>query len=286
MAKNSVRDYSATNADNTDIQSIDISEGCSPAGINNAVREVMVDLKNVSTGAVALESPAFDSASLTGDLTFGDNDKAVFGAGSDLQIYHDGSHSYIEDVGTGELRLRGNGSVKINQYNNNEAMAIFNVNGSVDLRYDNSTKLETTASGISVFGTVTADVDIKTDKLSGVGTAGSILVTGEGNSTTTNLQQGLAKCWVNFDGTASGAAARDSFNVSGMTDNGIGDYTVTYSSALGNANYSTPSSAYNRFVGVTSAARQTASACRLDCITISANTDYSVINVAMLGDLA
>lgn len=128
--------------------------------------------------------------------------------------------------------------------------------------------------------------EVKTDKLTGVGTAGSIVVTGEGNSTTTNLQQGLAKAWVNFDGTASGAAARDSFNVSGMTDNGTGDYTVTYSSALANADYSTPSSAYNRFVGVTSAARQTASACRLDCITISANTDYSVINVAMLGDLA
>ena len=60
MAKNSVRDYSATNSSNTDIQSIDISEGCSPAGINNAIREVMVDLKNVSTGAVALETPSAD----------------------------------------------------------------------------------------------------------------------------------------------------------------------------------------------------------------------------------
>jgi len=128
--------------------------------------------------------------------------------------------------------------------------------------------------------------EVKTNKLTGTSTAGSILVTGEGNSTTTNLQQGLAKAWVNFDGTASGAAARDSFNVSGMTDNGTGDYTVTYSSALANANYSTPSSAYNRFVGVTGAARQTASACRLDCITTSANSDYSVINVSMLGDLA
>ena len=73
--------------------------------------------------------------------------------------------------------------------------------------------------------------EIKTNKLTGTSTAGSILVTGEGNSTTTNLQQGLAKAWVNFDGTASGAAARDSFNVYGMTDNGTGDNTVTYSSA-------------------------------------------------------
>ena len=49
MAKNSIRDYDATAANNQDIQSTDISEGCSPAGINNAIREVMADLKDVST---------------------------------------------------------------------------------------------------------------------------------------------------------------------------------------------------------------------------------------------
>jgi len=71
MAKNSIRDYSATNSSNTDIQSIDISEGCSPAGINNAIREVMADLKDVSTGAIALESPSADSLSVTGGLNVG-----------------------------------------------------------------------------------------------------------------------------------------------------------------------------------------------------------------------
>ena len=79
---------------------------------------------------------------------------------------------------------------------------------------------------------------LKINTLTGVSTAGSIAVTGEGNSTTTNLQQGLAKAWVNFDGTASGAAERDSFNVSGMTDNGTGDYTVTINNDFANANYS------------------------------------------------
>ena len=79
---------------------------------------------------------------------------------------------------------------------------------------------------------------LKLNTLTGASTAGSIAVTGEGNSTTTNLQQGLAKAWVNFDGTASGAASRDSFNVSGMTDNGTGDYTVTINNDFGNANYS------------------------------------------------
>ena len=70
---------------------------------------------------------------------------------------------------------------------------------------------------------------------SGIGVAASIA--GEGTAST-NLQQGLCKAWVNFDGTASGAAARDSFNVSGMTDNGTGDHTITINNDFGNANYS------------------------------------------------
>ena len=59
---------------------------------------------------------------------------------------------------------------------------------------------------------------LKVDTLTGVTTAGIIAVTGEGNSTTTNLQQGLCKAWVQFDGTATDAAARDSNNVGSMTD--------------------------------------------------------------------
>tara|TARA_Y100000385_G_scaffold194394_1_gene201226 strand:- start:422 stop:1726 length:1305 start_codon:yes stop_codon:yes gene_type:complete len=63
MAKDSIRDYSATSSDNSDIQSVDISEGCAPSGLNNAIREVMTDLKNVSAGTVALETPVADSFS-------------------------------------------------------------------------------------------------------------------------------------------------------------------------------------------------------------------------------
>jgi len=54
MAKNSIRDYDATNANNSDIQSIDISEGCSPAGINNAIREIMADTADFVSGTVGI----------------------------------------------------------------------------------------------------------------------------------------------------------------------------------------------------------------------------------------
>tara|TARA_B100000424_G_scaffold214849_1_gene172668 strand:+ start:536 stop:973 length:438 start_codon:yes stop_codon:yes gene_type:complete len=62
------------------------------------------------------------------------------------------------------------------------------------------------------------------------------LVKGEG-SANTNLKQSLMKQWVNLDGTASGATARDSFNTASTTDNGSGDYTGTFTNAMGNTNY-------------------------------------------------
>ena len=62
---------------------------------------------------------------------------------------------------------------------------------------------------------------LKINTLTGVTTAGSIAVTGEGNSTTTNLQQGLCKSWVNFNGTGT-PATRDSFNISSLTDSATG----------------------------------------------------------------
>ena len=65
MAKNSIPDFSATAASNTDIQSVNIDENCPASGINNAIRELMVDLKNMDTGAVALTSPKFATASIT-----------------------------------------------------------------------------------------------------------------------------------------------------------------------------------------------------------------------------
>jgi len=75
---------------------------------------------------------------------------------------------------------------------------------------------------------------LKINTLTGVTTAGSIAVTGEGNSTTTNLQQGLIKTWVSFGG--SSATVDDSFNVTSVDDDGTGDYGVNMTNAFGSAN--------------------------------------------------
>ena len=90
------------------------------------------------------------------DITFGDNDKAIFGAGSDLQIYHDGSGSFISDQGTGNIKILA-GNFKVHDTTDTEIIAQFNQNADVSLYYDNSQKLATTNTGIDVTGTVTAD---------------------------------------------------------------------------------------------------------------------------------
>ena len=95
------------------------------------------------------------SVDATGNVSFADNDKAIFGAGSDLQIYHDGSNSWINEVGTGQLILAGE-DVRITTPNAGEFMATFGVNGAATLYYDNAAKLATTATGVTVTGTVAA----------------------------------------------------------------------------------------------------------------------------------
>ena len=74
---------------------------------------------------------------------------------------------------------------------------------------------------------------LKTNTLTGTSTAGSIAVTGEGNSTTTNLQQGLCKAWCRFDDGSSS----DSFNITSVTDHGTGDYQVFIANDMANATY-------------------------------------------------
>jgi len=99
-----------------------------------------------------------DGMTTSADINFGDNDKAVFGAGNDLSVYHDGSNSYIKEEGTGNLEIGTNGgNITLKNLANSETLALFNINSGVNLYYDNAVKLETTSTGIDVTGVVTAD---------------------------------------------------------------------------------------------------------------------------------
>ena len=88
-------------------------------------------------------------------LLLGDNEYLKFGDSSDLLITHDGSNSYIIDNGTGNLTIAGSG-VYIKNAAYDEQMISAVQNGAVELYYDNSKKIETTSTGASVTGLLTA----------------------------------------------------------------------------------------------------------------------------------
>ncbi len=121
---------------------------------NAQVTAMTIDSAGDATFTGAAANMSWDKSA--DSLTFADNAKAVFGASGDLQIYHDGSNSYIKDLGTGDLLLSGNTGVQI-QSDAGENMITTAANGAVSLFYDASAKLTTTSTGIDVTGTVTAD---------------------------------------------------------------------------------------------------------------------------------
>jgi len=90
-------------------------------------------------------------------LSLGDNEKALFGSSDDLQIYHDGSNSYIVDSGTGNLVMKAAGSFLLQGAGNNENMIVADQDGKIELWYNNSKKFETTGGGVDIVGIATCD---------------------------------------------------------------------------------------------------------------------------------
>jgi hypothetical protein len=110
-----------------------------------------VDVTTLGT----VEASKAVTADSNADVKFGDSDKLVFGAGDDLQIYHDGSNSYVQDAGTGLLVVKGS-QVNVNS-SGDESMAAFVENGAAILYHNNAEKITTTAAGVDVTGTVQGD---------------------------------------------------------------------------------------------------------------------------------
>ena len=114
-------------------------------------------------------------------------------------------------------------------------------------------------------------------------------IAGTSPSTPEQIAQGRAKAWVNFNGTGT-VAIRDDFNVSSITDNNAGDYTVNFDNAMPNANYvavgmGTQSSG-NAPVTVSKNNRTafTASSCAITTAQSSTRTDIDHVLVAIFGD--
>ena len=110
-----------------------------------------VKLATTATGVTVTGSIAMDGLSL------GDNEKVQLGTGTDLELYHDGTDSIIEN-NTGELFIQGN-NITLRSDTSTETFIAMDKDGAVELYYDNSKKLDTDSAGINVTG----QVDISTD---------------------------------------------------------------------------------------------------------------------------
>ena len=127
---------------------------------NSAGTETM--LRATENGAVSLyhdNSVKIETTStgvaVTGNATFPDNGKAIFGAESDLQVFHDGTQSIIADVGTGPLKIRAS-DLQFNNAGDSAQLIQATDAGAVTLFHNGSPKFATTSTGIDVTGTVNA----------------------------------------------------------------------------------------------------------------------------------
>ena len=132
---------------------------------------------------------------------------------------------------------------------------------------------------------------LKVNTLTGVSTAGSISVTAEGNSTITNLQQGLTKAWVDIDAptTSNGGVISlvDSFNIDSMTDNGTGQIMMVITNDMATVNYVVHiSGGETGAYGAVDSGTQTASQVRVETRNSSDTVVNAVTYVSLLGDLA
>ena len=164
---------------------------------------------NATSTAITISSD--EDVTFTEDILLGDNKKAIFGAGSDLQIYHDGSNSYIDEQGTGSLFIRGANTVDIIKPDGTEYLARFVSDSYNKLYYDGSERFETTSAGATVTGTLTTGAITST---------GNLTVTGDAtitkNDTPLYLNRTSSDGEVlrfSKDGTAVGLAAVKSSNL-------------------------------------------------------------------------
>ena len=109
---------------------------------------------DVTFNGASAKDVVWDSSD--GALEFLDNTKAVFGTGGDLQVYHDGSNSYVKETGTGNLLVHTTNLAILNgAANKNMILAIDG--GAVDLYFNGASKFQTTNTGINVTGVVVDD---------------------------------------------------------------------------------------------------------------------------------
>ena len=129
------------------------------AAIGYTTAEGLILTGQGSTSDITLKNDAdavvFTVPTGTDDIMFPDGAKARWGAGGDLSIYHTGTHTFIDDSGTGHLYIRSS-SFRVQKYTG-EDMIIATPDSAVTLYFDNAAKFSTTTGGVDVTGTIVGD---------------------------------------------------------------------------------------------------------------------------------
>ena len=247
MAKNKISEYSATSADNTDISNINIAEGCSPANVNNAIRTLMAQIKDLQAGTSGDTIPI--TAGGTGSTTATDARTALSAAKS-------GANSDITSI-TGLTTPLTTAQGGTGTASTTFANLTTNVTGTLPVA-NGGTGLATLTANNVMLGNGTSAPSFVAPS-----TTGNVL-TSNGTTWTSAAVSGIttttgsapyygARAFVNFDGTGT-VAIRNSSNVSSITDNGTGDYTINFTTAMPDANYAATFSTTGESIGNTTGA--------------------------------
>ena len=173
-------------------------------------------------------------------LTLTDDIQARFGDAGDLKVYHSGSHSFIEDAGTGDLKIRSS-RVAIDNAAGTQTQALFTEGGAVSLYHNDSAKFATSATGISITGNATATqfIGVSTGGTAsgatvGVGTTSTII--GVTDGATQNRFSGILveKASIQATNITSGSIDLAQGNVHYFTSNGSGATTAAIKYKGGN----------------------------------------------------
>ena len=109
----------------------------------------------------------------------------------------------------------------------------------------------------------------------------------DGGAVTQNLVQGLVKAWCKFQGDAGSISNDDSFNVSGLTDNGTGDYTIAIDNDMANDDYATTCCSAQQVHAIYNASNTLVGSIRIYILgTSESNADGQEVSVQITGDLA
>ena len=132
-----------------------VGDGTNFVAESGATARTSLGLGTAATSA-STDFVAVAGDDVTGNINFGDNVKAQFGAGNDLQIYHDGTHNYLQvPAGQGNLRLR-TGVFNVRSANNNLNQITTIDSGAVSLYYNGALKFATASGGVTVTGEMNA----------------------------------------------------------------------------------------------------------------------------------